>query len=60
MLGNPGNREDLEASGEWITSGKIKAVISVVDINDTNAVRRGCEMVATGKGGLGKLVIKLV
>ncbi|KAK0619519.1 chaperonin 10-like protein [Immersiella caudata] len=60
VSGNPGNREDLEASGEWIASGKIKAVMTVVDINDIDAVRRGCQMVATGKGGLGKLVIKLV
>ncbi|KAK4450327.1 chaperonin 10-like protein [Podospora aff. communis PSN243] len=60
VSGNPGNREDLEASGEWIASGKIKAVMTVVDFNDIDAVRRGCEMVATGKGGLGKLVIKLI
>ncbi|KAK0652639.1 chaperonin 10-like protein [Cercophora newfieldiana] len=60
VSGNPGNREDLEGSGEWISSGKIKAVMTVANIDDIDAVRQGCEKVATGKGGLGKMVIKFV
>jgi len=60
VSGNMGDREDLEKSGEWIAAGKVKAVMTIVDIDDLAAVRRGCGMVATGKGGLGKLVIRLV
>ncbi|KAK4113301.1 GroES-like protein [Canariomyces notabilis] len=59
VSGNPGNREDLERSGEWVAAGKIKAVMTVVDIEDIEAVRKACTMVATGKGGIGKLVIRL-
>jgi NADPH:quinone reductase-like Zn-dependent oxidoreductase len=59
VSGNPGNREDLERSGEWVATGKIKAVMTVVDIEDIEAVRKACTMVATGKGGIGKLVIRL-
>lgn len=60
VSGNPGDREDLEAFGEWVSSGKIKSVMTVVSIDDIEAVRRECEKVSTGKGGFGKLVIKLV
>jgi len=60
ISGNPGNREDLVASGKWVSSRKVKAVMTVVNLDDIEAVRKGCGHVFTGKGGLGKLVIKLV
>ncbi|KAK4112864.1 GroES-like protein [Canariomyces notabilis] len=59
VSGNHGNREDLERSGEWIAARKIRAVLTVVDIDDIDAVRKACTMVATGKGGISKLVIRL-
>ncbi|KAK0710611.1 chaperonin 10-like protein [Lasiosphaeris hirsuta] len=60
VSGNMGDREALERAGEWIAAGKIKAVMTVVDINDIEAVKEKCEMVATGKGGLGTLVLCFV
>ncbi|KAK4149867.1 GroES-like protein [Chaetomidium leptoderma] len=60
LSGNMGDREGLERTGEWIAAGKIKAVMTVVDLDDIEAVRRECGKVAAGKGGLGKLVIRLV
>lgn len=60
LSGNPGIREDVETAGEIIASGKLRASIStVVDLDDIEAVRRECGRVCTGKGGLGKLLIKI-
>lgn len=59
ISGTPSAREDFERVGEFIALGKIKPVITVVKLDDLEAVRRGCEMVNTGKGGLGKLVIQI-
>ncbi|ROV91492.1 hypothetical protein VMCG_09442 [Cytospora schulzeri] len=58
--GNPGVREDLERAGEIIATGKVKAVMNVVPLDDLETVKRRCEEVLTLKGGVGKLVIKLV
>lgn len=60
VSGNSAIREDLEKAGELIATGKVKAVITVVSFEDIEAIRRGCENVHTGKGGLGKLVVKIV
>ncbi|KAI0428893.1 alcohol dehydrogenase [Xylaria sp. FL1042] len=59
VSGNFGVREDVERAGEFIATGKVKAVKRVVDLEDVAAVRKACEQVYTGKGGVGKLVIKL-
>ncbi|KAI3340600.1 alcohol dehydrogenase [Ustulina deusta] len=59
VSGNFGVREDVECAGRFIATGKVKAVKRVVDLEDIVAVRKGCEQVYRGKGGIGKLVIKL-
>lgn len=59
VSGSPNIREDFERVGEWIAQNKIKAVMTVVDFADEDEVRKGCTRVAEGKGGLGKLVIKI-
>ena len=53
------NREDLESVGELVATCKIKALVSVVDFADLEAVRQACTQVSTGKGGFGKLVLKV-
>lgn len=60
VSGNPGERDDLEAAGEMIATGKIKAVTTAVRLDDLDAVRRESELVRTGKGGLGKLVFTIL
>ncbi|KAI1454550.1 GroES-like protein [Annulohypoxylon moriforme] len=57
--GNIGVREDLERAGEILATGKVKTVKRVVELEDIEAVRREAQKVATGKGGIGKLVIKI-
>ena len=59
VSGSPNIREDMERVGEWIAQGKLKAVMTVVDLEDIKEVRKACARVAEGKGGLGKLVIKV-
>ncbi|CAK7202472.1 hypothetical protein SEUCBS139899_005195 [Sporothrix eucalyptigena] len=54
------NREDQKAVADLVASGKIKALVSVVDFFNIDAVRQACMHVSTGKGGLGKLVLKIV
>ncbi|KAL7924075.1 GroES-like protein [Trichoderma austrokoningii] len=53
-------REDLEAAGEIVAREKVKAVMRVVELGDMEAVRKGCGEVVSGKGGVGKLVVKIV
>lgn len=60
LSGNPGVREDLEKAGEAIAKGQVRAVTTVVPLNDLDVVRKRCEEVRTLMGGVGKLVIKIV
>ena len=53
-------REELEKAGEVVALGKVKAIMRVVDLDDIKAVRKGCEELRTGRGGIGKLVLKVV
>lgn len=51
---------DLDTVAKWVEEGKLKAVVGkVAELEDINAVREGCQEVVTGKGGLGKFVIKI-
>ncbi|KAI1737728.1 alcohol dehydrogenase [Xylaria scruposa] len=59
VSGNFAVREETEQTGEIIATGKVKAVKRVVDLEDIQAVRKACEQVYAGKGGIGKLVIKI-
>ncbi|KAF2971006.1 hypothetical protein GQX73_g2571 [Xylaria multiplex] len=59
VSGNFGVREDVERTGEFIATGKVKAVKRMVDLEDIEAVKEACEQVYRGKGGIGKLVIKI-
>ncbi|XXH03019.1 hypothetical protein Hte_009409 [Hypoxylon texense] len=53
-------REDLERAGEFLAAGKVKPITRVVALEDIEAIRAEAQKVATGKGGIGKLVVKLV
>ncbi|KAJ9150215.1 GroES-like protein [Pleurostoma richardsiae] len=53
-------REDLEKAGEIIALGKVKPVLTVISRDDLEAAKTAMDKVAAGKGGLGKLVIKIV
>ncbi|KAL6813421.1 GroES-like protein [Trichoderma sp. SZMC 28013] len=52
-------REDLEKAGEIVALGKVKPVMRTVELGDLEAVKKGCEEVVSGKGGVGKLVVKI-
>jgi NADPH:quinone reductase-like Zn-dependent oxidoreductase len=52
---------DLERVGTWVEEGKLKPVVGkVVDLNDLNAIRDGCEQINKGIGGVGKMVVQIV
>lgn len=53
-------REDLEAAGEIVALGKVKSVMRVAELGDLEAIRKGCGEVVSGKGGIGKLVVKIL
>ncbi|KAI1264900.1 hypothetical protein F5Y18DRAFT_388845 [Xylariaceae sp. FL1019] len=59
VSGNFGPRETVDKVGEFIALGKVKAVTRTVNIEDLEAVRQACDQVSTGKGGIGKLVVKI-
>ncbi|KAL0934989.1 putative alcohol dehydrogenase [Colletotrichum truncatum] len=59
VSGNPGNEEDLEKAGEFIATGKVKAIFRAVDLLDILAVRDECLKVQTGKGGFGRLIVRV-
>ncbi|KAI1759986.1 GroES-like protein [Hypoxylon sp. FL1150] len=60
ISGMPEVREDLERCGEFLATGKVRQVIRVVALEDIERVREEAQKVATGKGGVGKLVVKIV
>lgn len=60
VSGNPGLREDFERAGEVIATRQVRAVTTVVALEDLETVKQRCEEVRTLKGAVGKLVIKLV
>jgi NADPH:quinone reductase-like Zn-dependent oxidoreductase len=59
VSGNPGDREAWEKTGEIIARGKVKAVTTLADFNDLEAVKREMLKVEAAKGTFGKLVIKI-
>lgn len=60
VSGNLGVREDLESAGEIIATGKVKAVYTSVLLDDLDAIKTGCENARTLKGGIGRLVVKIL
>jgi len=56
---DPGRTAELERAGELIALGKVKAVTTVVDLEDIDEVRRVFAGVHSGKGGLGTFVIRV-
>ncbi|KAF4984768.1 hypothetical protein FZEAL_129 [Fusarium zealandicum] len=59
VSGSPNVREDMDVVAGMLEEGKVRGVLSVVEFGDLDEVRRACEKVAKGKGGLGKLVIRI-
>ncbi|KAK8061424.1 GroES-like protein [Apiospora phragmitis] len=59
ISGNAGAREDVEPVGEILATGKIQPVMTVVEMEDIEAVREAADKVLKIKGGVGGLVIKI-
>ncbi|KAL4807990.1 hypothetical protein BDV18DRAFT_158110 [Aspergillus unguis] len=53
--------KDLEELTRYVEEGKLRTVVgTTVDLRDIEAVRQACEVVYNGRGGLGKLVIRVL
>ncbi|OBR10391.1 putative Alcohol dehydrogenase [Colletotrichum higginsianum IMI 349063] len=59
VSGDSEKREDNEKAGEFIATGKVKGVFRVTNLSDIEAVREECGKVNTGKGGLGRCVVRI-
>ena len=54
------NGDDLEALSMYVEEGKVKPVVgSRVDLRELEKVKKACEQVYAGKGGIGKAVISM-
>lgn len=52
--------KDLEELKGYVEDGRLRTVVgTTADLRDTEAVRQACEVVYNGRGGLGKLVIRV-
>lgn len=61
MISGSVNVDNLETIARWVEEEKLKATVrKVAELEDINAVREGCQEVYTGKGDIGKFVIKIV
>ncbi|VUC25485.1 unnamed protein product [Clonostachys rosea] len=60
ISGDPEKRDSLHRAGEMVSQGKVKPVVRVANLDDIEAVRENCSQVYTGKGGLGKFVVRIV
>ena len=55
-----GNTADLDRLAKWVDEGKVKPVVGMqVKMEDIEGVRKGCQQIYDGKGGVGKLVIDI-
>ncbi|KAJ5897835.1 hypothetical protein N7504_008123 [Penicillium tannophilum] len=53
--------KDLDELRGYVEDGKLKTVVGTnVELRDLKAVQKACQVVYDGKGGLGKLVIRVV
>ncbi|KAH6681026.1 alcohol dehydrogenase [Plectosphaerella plurivora] len=59
ISGSPEDREGLELMGEAIATGKLKAIYRAVDLEDIDEVRVEAAKIDTGKGGIGRLVVRV-
>ncbi|KAH7374924.1 alcohol dehydrogenase [Plectosphaerella cucumerina] len=59
ISGSPGDRESLELMGEAIATGKLKAVYRAIDLEDIDAVRTEAAKIDTGKGGIGRMIVRV-
>lgn len=52
--------KDLDELRGYVEDGKVRSVVgTTVELQDIEAVRKACQVVFSGKGGLGKMVIKI-
>ncbi|KAH8881652.1 GroES-like protein [Thozetella sp. PMI_491] len=56
VSGNTDIREDIELVGEMLARRQIRGVFTEVSFDDVDKVRTESQKVATGKGGIGKIV----
>ena len=55
-----GNAKDLERLSGWVEEGKVKPIVgSVSKLSDIEGVRKGCQQLLDGKGGVGKFVVEI-
>jgi NADPH:quinone reductase-like Zn-dependent oxidoreductase len=55
-----GNTADLDKLARWVDEGKVRPVVGMeVKLGDIEGVRKGCQQIFDGKGGVGKLVIDI-
>lgn len=53
-------KEDLIRLADWVDTGKVLPVVgSRANLNDIAGIRKGCQQVLDGKGGVGKFVIEI-
>lgn len=54
------NGKDLDELRNHVEDGKLKTVVGMVaEIHDVESVRNACNVVYSGKGGIGKSVIRV-
>ena len=52
--------KDLDELRHYVEEGRLRTVVgTIVEIQHIESVRNACEIVYSGKGGLGKLVIRV-
>ena len=50
----------LAKIASWVEEGKLRPVVGTVIPFETQALRDACTMIASNKGGLGKVVVKIL
>ena len=54
------NARDLQRLSGWVEEGKVRPVVGeIVKLRDIEAVRKGCQQILDGKGGIGKFVVEI-
>lgn len=55
-----GNTADLDRLAKWADEGKVRPVVGMqAKLEDIEGVRKGCQQIFDGKGGVGKFVVNM-
>ena len=59
-VGQKPSGNDMQRIAKWLEEGKVRSVVGkVVKLSDLQGIKDACTQIASGKGGIGKVIVKI-